>query len=284
MLGEIKTIEIGIPSIDKILSRPGGLPLGHMIEVFGPEGSGKSSFALIAAASVQKQGGKVGYIDLEGLSLDLAELLGVNIDELDLRIPECGEEALETVREMCNDGYGLVIIDSVPGLVSSEAQEKELGNIRIGDVARLLAQFLPKFRLDILHQQTTCVIWINQMRANIKTGGFGFVNPEKTFGGWTLKHEVSIRLEIRKVSWLKYSTSVVGFKSRLRAIKNKCTVPHRDAYLYVTFDPDAPDVGYKKMMLEEGLMEKKGSRYLYKGKTYTDREIYKVIQDIKNGK
>lgn len=231
------------PDIDRIFSVYGGLVRGHLYEVYGPDGEGKTTLAAIIAGAAQRLGLKVGWVDVEySLDFDHAKFLGVNMDELDHYLPEVGEDALDKVTEMCNDSYGLVVCDSVGGLVPRAMDETEnLGESRqFGQVARLLAEACPKIRKKAYYGKTA-VIFINQIRAKIQKFGMG--PPTESFGGYSLKHMVSARFEIRRVAWIKYSTDVVGCKLRLRAPKkNRLAPPARDGYIDVIFDHDSPSI------------------------------------------
>lgn len=223
--------------VDKILSEKGGWVRGAMYEVYGPDGEGKSTLGLLTAVSAQKLELKVGWVDVEySFNPEHAKFFGVNLDNLDLYMPEVGEDALEKVLEMCHNGYGLVVVDSVGGLVPRAVEEAEhIGDSKqFAQVASLLAQSIPKIR-KAAYYGNTCVIFLNQIRAKIQKFGMG--PPTESFGGFTLKHAVSARFEIRKVAWIKYSTDVIGFKARLRAPKkNRFAPPNRDAYLDIIVD------------------------------------------------
>lgn len=225
------------PEIDNILSEDGGLVRGAMFELYGPDGEGKSTFAMISTVAAQKIGLKVGWIDVEySFNESHAKFFGVNIEDLDLYMPEVGEDALEKVFEMCNIGYGLVVVDSVAGLVPRAVDEAEhIGDSKqFAQVASLLAQSIPKIR-KAAYNGNTCILFLNQIRAKIQKFGMG--PPTESFGGFTLKHCVSGRFEIRKVAWIKYSTETIGFKVRIRAPKkNRFAPPNRDGYLDIIVD------------------------------------------------
>ena len=264
-------------AVDAVLSKEGGLPGGLLVELAGPDGSGKSTMALLAVANTQKNGGQCAYVDVEhSLNPDYASSFGVDLENLTLSNPETGEEALNSVYEYCNAGYALVIVDSVAGLVTQRMLEGEAGDAHMAEVARLLAMELPKIVQRAAKNKTT-IIFINQVRAKISTGWGGGGETETTFGGFALKHFCGIRLDIRRVSWLKYSTKVVGFKSRVRAKKNRYAPPYRDAFLNVKFDPEAPAIDLKESLIEEGKITKLGGKYRYKGKAYSSQELNEVL-------
>lgn len=226
------------PNVDNIISREGGFKQGHLFEVYGPDGSGKTTFAILLMASAQKQGLQVGYIEVEYLDKEHAEHFGLDWDALDIRSPETAEEALGYVMEMCNSGYGLVVLDSVAGMATEEQMEaEEIGATgQYAQIASLLAKELPKIK-SLARKNNTCVIFTNQIRANIQRFGMG---PEtQSYGGYTLKHTVSARFEIRRVSWIKYSDKVIGYKMKIRAPqKNRFAPPNRDGYLDIICDHD----------------------------------------------
>lgn len=236
------------PEVDKIISYQGGFPLGHMFEIFGPDGEGKTTLALLLAASAQRMGLKVGWVDIEfGFNADHARFFGVEMpedykqdsDKWHYVAPTTGEEAMDTVLKMCQDGYGLVIADSVGGLVPAAMLEDN--SKQFGQVASLLAKTLPAIRMAA-HYGNTAVVLINQIRAKIVK--FSPQGPTtESFGGYTLKHTVDARFEIRKVAWIKYSTNTIGFKLRIRAPKkNRFAPAARDGYLDVICDHEAPSL------------------------------------------
>lgn len=230
-------------ALDAIISRKLGFPRGHLFEIYAPDGEGKTTLAILAMASAQRMGLKVGYIDAEySYNEEHQKFLGVNTEELDIRLPESGEDALNSVIEMCGEGYGLVVVDSVAGLVPEaqiEAEEIEMGG-QYGRIAALLAKGLPLVR-GAAHRGRACVIFLNQIRAKIQTFGMGPTTD--SFGGYALKHFVSARFELRRVSWIKYANEVIGFKLRLRAPKkNRFATPNRDGFVDIICDHDV-DIG-----------------------------------------
>ena len=221
-----------IDSIDSILSSGGGLPQGILIELFGSEGSGKTSFSTLACANAQKAGLKVGYIDTEyAYDVNHAKNLGVNIDELAFQQPESAEEALQLIKDWCKEGYGLIIVDSVAGLVPQAIID---GNGGLAELARLLALNLPAIAREA-KISGAIIIFINQIRDKISTF-FNFGDRTSTCGGHALKHFASIRLQLNRVAWLKYGVKVIGFKTRVRAVKNKKAPPYQDAFFQIVFD------------------------------------------------
>jgi len=234
----MNTIKID-DSIDKILSYEGGLVRGHMFEFYGPEGEGKTSLSIFMMCAAQKAGLKVGYIEAEYLNDDHAKFFGLNIEELDRMIPETAEEGIVEILRMCEEGYGLIVVDSIVGLVPEAQLEGEVGEAgKWAQLASLLARELPKIN-KLCRRNNTTIVFINQVRANIQKFGMG---PSTSApGGFALKHYTSARFEVRKVSWIKYANIVVGFMLRVRAPKkNRFAVPNRDGYLEVICDHDAP--------------------------------------------
>ena len=273
----------GYKEIDKVLSRgrdypEGGFPLGHMVEFFGKDGSGKSTFMLRVIAAAQKQNIKCGYLDVEGsLDEDHADFLGVDISKLDIRSPETGEETISNVLEMLENGVVFIVIDSVAGMVPEASWELEVGSSgTYAPVAQLMAKELPKVR-QIVKRKKACVVLVNQIRAKINKFGMG--RDYDSYGGWTIKFFVSIRLEIVRVGDLKYSDVVVGQKCKLSAWKNRKAPPKRPAFFNITFDHDAPDVGRRATLIDEGEITKVGGKFKYKGELYTAKTIYEAIKE-----
>lgn len=248
------------PTIDPILSYEGGIPRGILVEIFGAEGAGKTTVMLVAIAACQKSGGKVLYIDTEyALDTHHAQFLGVDMKNLTLLQPDTGEEALQAILDGCNNGYDLIVVDSVPGLVPAAVFE---GNEGIASLARLITEYIARI-VQAAKRNHTVVIFVNQIRSKI--GGFaGWGEQIMTPGGHALKHFVSIRLHVTRISWLKYSTKVVGLKSRVRAIKNKKNAPYQDALFNITFDHTAPDVGDIENKILLGQVEKLGGGFYRK--------------------
>lgn len=227
------------PEIDKIVSRKEEWPRGHMLEIYGQDGCGKSTLATLLIASAQKEGLKCGYIDAEYSHVpEHFTFLGVDMDNLNIHYPESGEDGLNTCIRWCGEGYGLVVVDSVAGLIPEaqvEMEEIEMGG-QFAQIASLLAKGLPKVR-EAAHRGNTCIIFLNQIRAKIQKFGMG---PEyDSAGGYAIKHFVSARFELTRVSWIKYANKVIGFKLRLRAPrKNRFAPPNRDVLFDVICDED----------------------------------------------
>jgi len=225
--------------VDKILSYKGGFVRDHLYEIFGPDGGGKTTFAILCIAAAQRQGLTVGYIEVEYIDRDHAEYLGVDLEKLDIRSPDTAEEALEAVLEMSMNNYDLIILDSVAGMVTRVQREaEEVGETgQFAQIAGLLGRELSKIK-SIVKESHTVVLLMNQIRAKFD-GGFGFGPKTDSFGGFTLKHITSARFEIRRVAWIKYSQRVVGMKVRFKAPhKNRFACPNQDAFIDIIFDHD----------------------------------------------
>lgn len=244
------------PQVDQIFSEEGGLPRRCMIEIAGPDGCGKTTFAIFAAIAAQKLNLKVGWLDVEmGLNKKHAKFFGLNLDKVDFGgYPTTAEGTFTQIIRMCREGYGLVILDSVAGLnpqSSIELEDEQLededsfggGGGQYAKVASFLSRVLSRTQRECI-AGNTCIIFINQLRANIQKGPFAGRGPkDQTFGGWTLKHFVSIRAEIRRVGWLKYAGKVVGARMKVRCpTKNRYASPQQEALWDVIFDHKAPSV------------------------------------------
>ncbi len=286
-----ETIKI-LPNIDNVLSMWGGLVRGSMVEIYGPEGGGKTTFALLCEKAAQKAGLKVGHIDVEFSLVDeRATELGVDLEKLDWRKPESGEEALSAAVKMAQDGYGLIVIDSVAGLVpksqletlQDKIQDDEFGESggQYAPVAGILARTLAILRQKISLSKTS-VILINQIRANFQKFGMG---PETdSFGGYAIKHYVDSRFELRRVSWIKYSNKVIGFRAKIRAPhKNRFAIPNREGFFNVAFDDAFKYVGTLENMVEMGQVESKGGFYLVDGCKFRGNKVPEEIIKIIGG-
>ena len=260
---QIDVIPSGSISLDMILGI-GGYPKGRIIEIYGPESSGKTTFALHAIAEAQKLGGRVAFIDAEN-SLDpqYAQKLGVNIDELLLSQPDNGEQALEICEALVRSGaISVIVIDSVAALVPQAEIEGEMGDSHVGLQARLMSQALRKLA-GVINKTNTIAIFINQLREKV---GVMFGNPEVTPGGRALKFYSSIRLEIRRAEQLKLGTDIVGNKTNIKVVKNKMAPPFKSCTVDIMYGEGVSHEGeLVDLASEANIIEKSGAWYSYKG-------------------
>lgn len=242
----------------------GGLPRGRVIEIFGPESSGKTTLSLHAIAEAQKAGGAAAFIDAEhALDIHYAGRLGVKVDDLLVSQPDTGEQALEIAETLVRSGaLDIIVIDSVAALVPRAEIEGEMGDSHMGLQARLMSQALRKLTAAISKSQT-CVIFINQIRMKI---GVMFGNPETTTGGNALKFYSSVRLDIRRVEAIKEGQEVTGNRVRVKVVKNKIAPPFRQAEFDVLFNVGVSKLGeILDLGVEKKIVEKSGAWYSYKG-------------------
>ena len=242
----------------------GGYPRGRIVEIYGPESSGKTTLAIHAMAEVQKQGGIAAIIDAEhAFDRFYAEKLGVNTNDLLIAQPDCGEQALDIADELIRSAaVDLVVIDSVAALTPKAEIEGDMGDNKVGLHARLMSQALRKLTATINKTNTTC-IFINQLREKI---GVMFGNPETTTGGNALKFYASVRLDIRKASAIKDGDEILGNQVRVKVIKNKVAPPFKKAEFDLMFNEGISRVGeLVDMGVEYGILTKSGSWYSYDG-------------------
>lgn len=273
---KIDVCSSGSLSLDIALGA-GGYPKGRIIEIYGPESSGKTTFALHAIAEVQKEGGRAAFIDAEH-SLDpvYAKNLGVDVNELLLSQPDTGEQALEICDALVkSEAVNIVVIDSVAALVPQAEIDGEMGDSHVGLQARLMSQALRKLSGSI-NKTNTIVIFINQLREKV---GVMFGNPETTPGGKALKYYASVRLDIRRGEQIKQGTDVIGNKTTIKVVKNKVAPPFKTATVDIMYGEGVSQEGEViDLAAEAGIIDKSGAWYAYKGeKLAQGKENVKIL-------
>ena len=262
-LVEVDVISSGSLSIDNVLG-VGGFPRGRIIEIYGPESSGKTTLALQAIAECQKGGGKCAFIDAEhAIDPKYAKALGVDVDELILSQPDSGEQALEIAEVLIKSGaIDLIVIDSVAALVPQAELDGEMGDSNIGLHARLMSKAMRKLAGSMSANNCTA-IFINQLREKV---GVMFGNPEVTTGGRALKFYASIRLEVRKSEAIKNGSEVVGYKVNVKCAKNKVAPPFKSCTVEIYYGEGISHLSeVVSLGVELGIIDKSGSWFSYKG-------------------
>ena len=242
----------------------GGLPRGRVVEIYGPESSGKTTLALHAIAEVQRQGGVAAFIDAEhALDVTYARKLGVSLADLLVSQPDTGEQALEIAEQLVRSGaIDLIVVDSVAALVPKAEIEGEMGDAHMGVQARLMSQALRKLTA-VVSRNGTLVVFINQIRMKI---GVVFGNPETTTGGHALKFYASVRLDIRRVGQVKDGDQVIGSRTRVKVVKNKVAPPFREAEFDVRYGTGVDRHGEAlDLAVERGVVEKSGAYFALGG-------------------
>jgi recombination protein RecA len=265
-VADVEVVSTGSLGLDIALGI-GGLPRGRVIEIYGPESSGKTTLALHVIAEAQRAGGTCAFVDAEhALDPGYAKKLGVNIDELLISQPDAGEQALEIADTLVRSGaIDVLVVDSVAALVPRAELEGEMGDSHVGLQARLMSQALRKLTAILNKSKTTC-IFTNQLREKV---GVMFGNPETTSGGRALKFYASVRLDVRKLETIKVGQDVVGTRTRVKVVKNKVAPPFRQAEFDITYGHGISKMGsILDVALEQNIVGKSGSWY-----TYADQRI-----------
>ena len=260
-LADIPAIPTGAITLD-LATGIGGVPRGRVVEIYGPEGSGKTTLTLSIAAQVQRRGGVAAFIDAEhALDPTYAKKLGVQLEDLLISQPDSGEQALQIVEMLVrSNAIDLIVIDSVAALTPKSEIEGDMGDAQMGLQARLMSQALRKLTA-IINRSKTCIIFINQLRQKI---GVMFGNPETTPGGKALKFYASMRFDIRRIGSIKKGEEFTGNRVRVKVVKNKCSAPFKTAEFDIMFDEGiSRSASILDLAIQNGILEKSGSWLAY---------------------
>ena len=273
---DVEAISTGCLSLDMALG-VGGVPKGRVVEIFGPEASGKTTLALHIVAECQKNGGQAAFIDAENaLDPEYAKNLGCNADDLLVSQPDSAEQALDILQKLLETAaLDVIVIDSVAALVPIKELEGQIGDMTVGPQARLMSQALRKLSGPI-NKSRTCVVFINQIREKI---GVMFGSPETTPGGRALKFYASVRLDIRRIAAIKVGTEMTGNRTRVKVVKNKVAPPFKMTEFDIMYGKGISYEGdLLDLALQGGVVEKMGSWFSYKGdKVAQGREKVKIL-------
>lgn len=261
---KVEVVSTGIFALDVALG-VGGLPRGRVVELFGPEASGKTTTCLSIIAEAQRNGGVTAFVDAEhALDPEWARIIGVDLDNLLVSQPDTGEQALEIVETLVRSGgIDLIVVDSVAALVPRSEIEGEMGDASMGSQARLMSQALRKLT-GIMSKSKTTVVFTNQIRQKI---GVMFGNPETTPGGLALKFYASVRMDVRRIEIIKKADVVVGTRARIKVIKNKMAPPFKEAEMVITARGIDRSASVLDAALKKGVLTKSGAFIKYKDKT-----------------
>lgn len=285
LLGEqpesaISAISSGSMQLDDVIG-VGGYPHGRIIEVFGPESSGKTTLTLHAIAQAQQQGGICAFIDAEhALDPSYAKKLGVNVDDLIISQPDCGEQALDIAEMLIRSGaVDMIVVDSVAALVPKAELEGDMGDVHVGLQARLMSQALRKLA-SIVHKSNTVLFFINQVRQNIGTMGYG--PKETTTGGKALKFYASVRLDVRRIASLKKNDVHFGNRVKIKAVKNKVAPPFKEVELDLLFNVGiSKELDLLDVALKSSVVTKSGAWFAFEGKNFAQGrdQAFKALRD-----